>query len=284
MVTVNPIFLDKQAGNASACLDASLRFLRQSWGAQWVGLGFVVDACACFLDLKSEAQTDVSARLLAAAHQVADRIEAECSQHQSQGQSAHFREPSYHNRLHFSDSLTTLALQVSIESAHTGLHDPAWKAAMVLIAVAHDLHHPGRVNTVAAEIERHSFNALQPHLAQCGVPTPWIDRIEAVILRSDFSAVADNHQRVAGQAFAWNTDWATVLLNEADIMTSASAEFGPDLSRALADEWERIQFPAHRSVATPQGRRAFLESIQFSSYSAGVLGAAEKVRAQLASL
>jgi hypothetical protein len=271
-------FLDARTGDFPACWDASLRFLRQSWDGQWVGLGFVVDACADFLGLSAAVQTDTSSKLLAAARRVAVQIETECDS----GQDQPFNEPSYHNRLHFSDSLVTVTLQASIESAHSGLNDPNWKAAMVLIAVAHDLRHPGRVNSVPAEIEQQSFAALRPHLAACGVPHVWMERIEAVLVRSDFSVVADNHKRVAGLPFTWCTDWATVLLNEADIMASASAEFGPDLSKSLASEWERIQFPAYRSVATPQGRRAFLESIQFSSYSAGVLGATGKVQRQLA--
>ena len=73
-----------------------------------------------------------------------------------------------------------------------------------------------------------------------------------------------------------------LLLNEADIMASASPVFGPRLSRALAAEWELIGFAAYRSVATPQGRSAFLQSIEFSSPSAGVLGAEQRVSQQLA--
>jgi hypothetical protein len=99
----------------------------------------------------------------------------------------------------------------------------------------------------------------------------WIDRIDTVILRSDFSLVQENHARVAGLPFQWNTDWATVLLNEADIMASASADFGPALSQALSKEWEAIQFAPHATVATESGRRQFLSNIQFSSYSARTL-------------
>jgi len=280
VVNTNAVLLDRQAGDAATCLNASFRFLRQSWGGQWVGLRWVVDACADYLDLEGPDQTEDSTRLLAAARRVAAHIEAEYSP----GRTAHISEPSYHNRLHFSDSLAAISVQVSIESARSGLHDLAWKAAMVLIAVAHDLRHPGRVNSVPSEIEQQSFNALRPHLEHCGVTLAWMQRIEAVIVRSDFSAVADNHKRIAGRSFSWGTDWASVLLNEADIMASASAEFGPALGRSLADEWERIQFPAYRSVATPQGRRAFLESLQFSSVSAGALGAATQVRHQLETL
>ena len=284
----SPTFLDNAAGDWRACLDASLAFLRCSWDGQrlessdgarngrWVGLPFLVDACANFLGISGAAPSAVSAKLIAVARQVATQIEAEG------GCGVGSAEPGYHNRLHFSDSLTTITLQAAIESQRLGVDDPDWKAALVLIALAHDFRHPGRVNSARAEIEQQSFDALKPYLQQHAVPALWVERIEAVILRSDFSVVAENHQRVAGQPFSWCTDWATVLLNEADIMASASPAFGPRLSQALAQEWELIGFAAYRSVATPQGRSAFLRSIEFSSPSAGVLGAAQRVRQQLA--
>jgi len=36
-------------------------------------------------------------------------------------------------------------------------------------------------------------------------------------------------------------------------------------------EWQAVNFPAYSTVATPEGRRQFLSSIQFTSYSARVL-------------
>ena len=288
MVGIPLAFLDQSAGDWRACLDASLAYLRQSWDGQriesgdgardgrWVGLPFLVDACADFLGIGGAAPGATSATLIAVARQVAAQIEAEG------GCGVDSAEPGYHNRLHFSDSLTTITLQAAIESQRLGVDDADWKAALLLIALGHDFRHPGRVNGARAEIEQQSFDALKPYLQQHAVPALWMERIEAVILRSDFSVVADNHQRVAGQDFSWCADWAAVLLNEADIMASASPDFGPRLSRALAAEWELIGFAAYRSVATPQGRKAFLQSIEFSSPSAGVLGAAQRVRQQLA--
>jgi len=271
----SPDYLNNTDGDWRACLDASFAFLRQSWDSRWVGLPFVVEACAGFLRLDGADQSDVTAKLLATARQVATQIEADADLR------AVGVEPQYHNRLHFSDALTTIVLQSAIESAHWQTHSPDWLAAMLLIAVAHDFQHTGRVNTVRAEIEKRSVTALHPYLVQNQVPQLWVGRVEAVILQSDFSTVAKNHERVAGQKFAWCTDWATVLLNEADIMASISPLFGPRMSQALSREWELIQCPAYRSVATQAGRRDFLRSIQFSSYSAEVLGASERVRSQL---
>jgi hypothetical protein len=75
-----------------------------------------------------------------------------------------------------------------------------------------------------------------------------------------------------------------VLLNEADIFVSATAEFGPGLSDALAREWEQAGFAGHASVATAAGRAQFLRSVFFSSPAALALGIQAQVQQQLKSL
>lgn len=270
-----PLFLDHSVGDWRSCLDQSLRFLRNSWQMNWVGLPFVVDACADFLQLNETAHGSTAAKLLSCARQVAFAIEAESVVHASKG------EPIYHNRLHFADVLTTITLQATIESAHWKLTNTTWHAAMILIALAHDLNHPGRINKTTAEIESLSFAALKPSLQKNKIPSSWVKRIEKIIIRSDFSFVSQNHQRIKNKTFSWCTDWAIVLLNEADIMTSVNKEFGPNLGQALAKEWELISFPAYRTVATWQGRLDFLSDIEFSSYSASLLGMTDDLREQL---
>lgn len=263
-------FLDNRSGDWKGCLDISLRFLRQSWATQWVGLPFVVDACASFLNLKSTALTEDSAKFLAVAREVALQIEAD-SNNRCCGSSS--EEPHYHNRLHFADVLTTVTLQAAIESEHSNQNDKPWQAALLLIAIAHDLQHPGRVNHHLAEIEQLSVDALRPHLKAHAMPELWIERIERVILSSDFALVSKNHARVAKKPFSWNTDWAIILINEADVMASVSEAFGSELGFALASEWATASLPMHSSVATGQGRLDFLASTLFSSYSASILGA-----------
>jgi hypothetical protein len=248
-----------------ACLLSSYAYLRHSWQTQWVGLPKLVEACASFLELRAVPDGSQTRLLLDLALAVARQIESE------KGRVADTPEPHYHNRLHFADSLTTITLQCSLELRQGAKSDTAWQAALLLIAVAHDLHHPGRVNRHRSDIESTSVSALLPLMTSMNLSKAWIDRIDTVILRSDFSLVQENHARVAGLPFQWNTDWATVLLNEADIMASASADFGPALSQALSKEWEAIQFAPHATVATESGRRQFLSNIQFSSYSARTL-------------
>lgn len=260
-------FLDNQSGDWRDCLNGSLRFLRQSWDTQWVGLAFVVDACANFLNLNATTLTATGAKLLAVAQELALDIDSHAGHHSSTA------EPAYHNRLHFADVLTTVTIQAAIEGTRCHPKDTDWLAALILIALAHDLNHPGRVNQHSAEIEQLAVDALQPYLHKHAVARLWSNRIERVILSSDFSLVSENHQRVAGKSFAWNVDWAIVLINEADVMASVSEAFGAELGCALAREWALACLPMHSSVATDQGRLDFLASTVFSSYSAAVLGA-----------
>ena len=260
-------YLELPGTDWRACLLSSYAYLRHSWQTQWVGLPKLVEACAAFLKLSAIPDDSQTPLLLDLALAAARQIEAE------EGRGIDTPEPDYHNRLHFADSLTTVTLQCSMEVQQGAEPDTAWQAALLLIAVAHDYHHTGRVNRHTSDIESASVNALLPLMVSVNLSDVWIDRIRTVILRSDFSLVRENHARVAGLPFQWNTDWATVLLNESDIMASASADFGPALSLALSKEWEAIQFAPHATVATESGRRQFLSNIQFSSYSARTLSA-----------
>lgn len=269
-------FLDNRSGDWSRCLKESLRFLRDSWGTRWVGLPLLVDACADFLKLNVTEPTEITAKLLTVAREVAGEIEADSASN------ALYAEPCYHNRLHFADVLTIVTLQSAIESQHSNVSDTQWQATLILVAIAHDLRHPGRVNHHGSEIEQLSVNALRPYLQKHAVPDLWSKRIERIILSSDFSLVSENHQRVAGKAFSWDTDWAIVLLNEADVMASVLEEFGRELGVALASEWALAGLLMHNSVATDQGRLDFLSSTIFSSYSATTLGAPTERLKQLA--
>ena len=267
MMTSPARYLELSGANWSACLLSSYAYLRQSWQTQWLGLAKVVQDCASFLQLTGTPGDSQTTLLLDLALTVARQIEAE------KGCGIDTLEPYYHNRLHFADSLTAITLQCSLEIKQGAAPDSTWQAALLLIAVAHDFHHTGRVNRHTSDIESASVNALLPLMTSMQLSEVWIERIRTVILRSDFSLVRENHARVAGLPFQWDTDWATVLLNEADVMASASADFGPALSQALSKEWEAVKFAPYATVATESGRRQFLASIQFSSHSAQTLSA-----------
>jgi len=151
----------------------------------------------------------------------------------------------------------------------------------LLTCIAHDVVHPGKVNLVESEIEKQSVNFLKPILASHSVPAEWQKVIETAIVRSDFSIVHHNHANVAGQVFQWDLKWLCVLLNEADVMASASAKYGPDLGKSLAREWQLIDFPHHSTVASLEGRKSFLKQLIFSSPASLVLGINERIAEEI---
>jgi len=267
MSLVHASYLNTSGADWSRSLLSSYEFLRHSWQNSWLGLPKVIQYCAEYLKLPTNGENEEVQNLLAAAFAVAFQIENE------KGCGIDTPEPQYHNRLHFADSLTTITMQCALEVRNGAKPDVAWQAALLLIAVSHDFRHSGRVNRHLSDIESTSVNFLAPIMKSMQLDEVWVERINTIILRSDFSLVKENHSRIDGRAFEWDSDWACVLLNEADIMASASADFGPMLSNALSLEWKAIEFAPHATVATESGRRQFLSTIQFSSYSARKLSA-----------
>lgn len=262
--------------------------------AQWPGLPAVAQACIESLGLapaevqakaqekvpanfQAKVQTPASDDLAAMLHfvqAVAQSMEA-LGRSWPEGRP----EPAYHNRLHTADVLLTLTALLHGQQASHQPEARPWAAACLAAAVAHDYGHPGGTNAQPFELESRSWQALAAHTP--ALPQPWRGRIESLILHTDPLTVQANHLRVASQAFDWTLPWCQVLLNEADILVSASARFGPGLSQALAQEWQRAGVAAHAVVATPAGRLAFLRSVRFSSPAALALGLPEQVQQQM---
>lgn len=260
------------------CLESSYGFLRASWTGNWLGMPFVLIECLRFLNLQENNLSEVGRGMLAAAKSVAYEIEKHAEN------LSELEEPKYHNRLHFADALTSMSVQLSILVALKKEANQDWMACALLTCIAHDFFHPGKVNLVESEIERQSVNFLKPILKSHSVPDEWRKIIDTVIVRSDFAVVHQNHAHVAGKAFEWNLKWLCVLLNEADVMASASAKFGPELGESLAQEWRLIDFPLHSSVASLEGRKNFLKQLIFSSPSSLVLGLGERISEEILSI
>lgn len=267
MTSLSASYLDTSNGDWCHNLVSSYAFLRHSWHTDWIGLPQLIKYCSEYLKLEASGEDEEVGSLLAVALCIASQIESE------KGCGIDTPEPFYHNRLHFADSLTTITLQCGLEIQNGIKPNPAWQAALLLIAVSHDFRHSGQVNRHSSEIESASVSYLIPIMKSMKLDDAWIGRICDVILRSDFSLVKENHSRVNGRAFQWDNEWAAVLLDEADIMASASEEFGPALSNSLSTEWQAINFAPYATVATESGRRQFLSTIQFSSYSGRMLSA-----------
>ena len=260
------------------CLESSYGFLRASWPGNWLGMPFVLIECLRFLNLQENNLSEAGRGMLAAAKSVAYEIEKHAEN------LSELEEPKYHNRLHFADALTSMSVQLSILVALKKEANQDWMACALLTCIAHDFFHPGKVNLVESEIERQSVNFLKPILKSHSVPDEWRKIIDTVIVRSDFAVVHQNHAHVAGKAFEWNLKWLCVLLNEADVMASASAKFGPELGESLAQEWRLIDFPLHSSVASLEGRKNFLKQLIFSSPSSLVLGLGERISEEILSI
>lgn len=260
------------------CLESSYGFLRASWTGNWLGMPFVLIECLRFLNLQENNLSEAGRGMLAAAKSVAYEIEKHAEN------LSELEEPKYHNRLHFADALTSMSVQLSILVALKKEANQDWMACALLTCIAHDFFHPGKVNLVESEIEKQSVNFLKPILKSHSVPYEWRKIIDTVIVRSDFAVVHQNHAHVAGKAFEWNLKWLCVLLNEADVMASASAKFGPELGESLAQEWRLIDFPLHSSVASLEGRKNFLKQLIFSSPSSLVLGLGERISEEVLSI
>ena len=260
------------------CLESSYGFLRASWTGNWLGMPCVLIECLRFLNLQENNLSEAGRGMLAAAKSVAYEIEKHAEN------LSELEEPKYHNRLHFADALTSMSVQLSILVALKKEANQDWMACALLTCIAHDFFHPGKVNLVESEIERQSVNFLKPILKSHSVPDEWRKIIDTVIVRSDFAVVHQNHAHVAGKAFEWNLKWLCVLLNEADVMASASAKFGPELGESLAQEWRLIDFPLHSSVASLEGRKNFLKQLIFSSPSSLVLGLGERISEEVLSI
>ena len=238
----------------------------------------VLHECLRFLDVHENNLSEAAKRMLEAAKSVALDME-------SQTQSLpNFTEPKYHNRLHFADALTSMSIQLAIlvEIEKKANHD--WIACALLTCMAHDFGHPGKVNHLESEIENQSVQLLKPILSFHSVPYEWQKVIQTAILNSDFAIVHRNHAAVAGNIFEWNVKWLCVLLNEADVMASASSIYGPELGESLAHEWQLIDFLLHANVASLEGRKNFLKQLIFSSPASEALGLNARIYAEIRSM
>jgi hypothetical protein len=261
-----PGYLVRDEQSWMACLENSYAALRSSWQGQWVGLPLVLSECVRFLGMDTHQLPLPAEQMLKAAERVAQEIESSFANDIFQ------TEPLYHNRLHFADAITTISVQIAIQSHLSQEFNVEWSACALLACMAHDFGHSGRINQFESELEKNSVQLLASILEECGVSEEWRHWTERCIIQSDFAIVHHNHAAVKGAQFEWDLKWLIVLMNESDVMASASTHFGASMGEALAREWKKIDFVAHKTVATPAGRKGFLKIITFSSPASKELG------------
>lgn len=259
------------------CLEDSLGFVRESWQSNWLGMPVLLNKCLKFLDLHEDNLSVAGKSMFAAARSVALEIENHARNLQN------VTEPKFHNRLHFADVLTSMSIQLGILVELEKKTNQDWLICALLTSLAHDLAHPGKVNLVESEIEMHSVSVLEPILSVHAVPNEWQKVLNTAIIRSDFSIAHINHANVSGAYFEWDLKWLCVLLNEADVMASATSKYGPELGVALAHEWRLIDFPPHLTVSSVEGRNFFLRHLTFSSPASLVLGLNKRISEEIES-
>ncbi|NBS77775.1 MAG: hypothetical protein EB066_05265 [Betaproteobacteria bacterium] len=251
--------------------------LRSKWPNAWAGLPVVLNACIHRLWPQGPPQSGSQAQtLLNAAKNMASHMEDVAD--------ASIYEPNYHNRLHTADALTAICLLMQSLKAQEFKLSDEWAAALLLAVSSHDVLHPGGANGFVQEFEQRSAHEMRDIAQGLNMDAVWTDRVSELILRTDPTLVAANHDLVKDRPFEMNLDWACVLINEADILASATSRYGPELGQALAQEWALKNHPLHQVVGTPQGRLQFLSSLRFSSPAAERFGMAHHVAEQITSL
>jgi len=257
-------------------LTQTLLNLRTRWPGDWPGLPVVVDSCAAQLWTQISASSSQTQTLVKAALAMASDMEtmAQSCDH----------EPDYHNRLHTADALVSLCWMLKLLKTDKHVVPDEWAAALLLAVASHDVLHPGGANSYLQEFEQQSVNQFQQLAARHGIDDVWVQRISQLILLTDPSLVSANHDKVKAKAFVFDLDWAVVLVNEADILASATSHLGPGLGLQLAQEWKYKQHRLHSVVGTDAGRLNFLRSLRFSSPASIRLGIRQAVDQQIQAL
>jgi hypothetical protein len=274
--SMNRLFSAAANGLSYPLLLQTFSLLRDAWKADWMGLPRVLKACQDFLDAPVAGFASPQAQALwACALALSQEIEVKVDA---------ATEPAYHNRLHTADAICGMAVLLQALHQKGCVCSPEWTAALLLTATAHDYLHPGGANRTPQELELTTVTALALFFVNHPIAPMWRERIHHMILQTDPVLVEANQDKVAGRAFAMDLDWACVLMNEADILASATDVFGPAMGEQLAAEWQVKNLAQHATVAQQQGRLTFLKSLRFSTPGSLSLQLPQLVARQVARL
>ena len=144
--------------------------------------------------------------------------------------------------------------------------------------------HPGGINNSTMEIENLTISYLKDTWNEWSVDEKSQLNMIYLIQNTAPEVVNQNHRLVENLEFKFDKLWATVILNEADILASCTSKYGADLSTQLAKEWRIKGIQKQADVATPQGRRSFLESARFSSTASQKLKIYNEIHKEIALL
>jgi hypothetical protein len=210
--------------------------------------------------------------LRAAAYAMAEAVEAV---HAAMAERA--CEADYHNRLHFADcmfSMCALLQAARVDPPLVCERSNEQEMLMMLVVIAHDFEHDGRVNRTPMEMETLSAGAAIRLLHGKGLDDQDLGILGKIIRHTDPAVVPANHRDVLGRGFSLeDPHWLQVLANEADILASSLPQFGSSLANALAREWRDAHPTMAEGVVTDRGRLYFFEQVAlFSSPASHALG------------
>jgi hypothetical protein len=156
----------------------------------------------------------------------------------------------------------------------SGVLTPVWKISslekwqLLLAAAAHDLGHPGLINSVPFEIEQQSLDLLEALLLRAGNSPEMIgntlDTVRPWILATDHGQYIALLERLSSNT-PKHEDCLAMLLVEADLASSVLPIRGKLLTDRLCEEWA-VPYP-EKSIALRNqlGYLNFLTSLHFLS-------------------
>jgi hypothetical protein len=178
----------------------------------------------------------------------------------------------------------------------SGALTPVWKISslekwqLLLAAAAHDLGHPGLINSAPFEIEQQSLDLLETLLLGAGNDAAMIqvilESIKPWILATDHGQYKVLLERVKSQS-PQHVDCLAMLLVEADLATSVLPIRGKLLTDRLCDEWAGPYPEKSIALRNQLGYLNFLASLQFlspHSVCAGITTILDNSISQLRSL
>jgi hypothetical protein len=185
-------------------------------------------------------------------------------------------EPAFHSKKHMMDVCLMLSFLLGQEDGakDNGSLSQAWETSslekwqLLLAAAAHDLGHPGLINSVPFQIEQQSLDFLETLLLKAGhdpattndilkIMTPWI-------LATDHGQYKALLERLSLSS-SKREDCLAMLLVEADLASSVLPIRGKLLTDRLCEEWAGPYPEKSIALRNQLGYLNFLTSLQFIS-------------------
>jgi hypothetical protein len=181
-------------------------------------------------------------------------------------------EPAYHSRRHCKEVCLALSMLLRAGSVLPIAAPNSWVLTdedcwiLLLAAISHDFGHEGRPNQSPGELEEKAcslvalFRETHPQLSQRTVDiVQTLIRATEPTLYPALIGLLDDPEEIQ------RIDAMKILLVEADLFASMLPTYGITLGNLLAQEFEPHAPALAKLVASPAGRKGFLESHPYFS-------------------